>query len=66
MLLIKESHLAEKISWVEIGENNLFAITIVFNHHCDRTLDNVVESIPLITGVDNGAFSRVATSVAVG
>ena len=66
MLLVEEAHFAKKITWVEVGENNLFAVAIVFNHHRDRTLNNVIQGISMVTGIDNGAFRRIAASVAVG
>src|SRR5690625_7666758 len=59
------SHLTEEVPVVEVGDNHLFAF-IVLNQYGDGASNNVVQRVAFITGVNNSAFGRLATSMTVG
>jgi hypothetical protein len=66
MLLVKKTHFTDKVAGIKVGENHFLAVAIVFNNDGHGSFDYIVEGVTLISRVNNGAFSRVATAVAMG
>src|SRR5690606_11604393 len=64
VLLVEQAELAEEIPGIEIGDDDLAAI-VILDQHGRRTLDDVVEGIAGVAGVDQSASRRVAASAAV-
>lgn len=62
--LFEQTHFTEKISGVEIGDNNFLAI-IVFENDRNRTLDYVIQRIALVTFIDDSRAIRITFAMAM-
>jgi hypothetical protein len=65
-LLVRDEqpHFAEEIARVQIGQYDLTAV-LILDEHGDRALDDVVQHIGFIAGIDDDALRRVPAMVAM-
>ena len=64
-LVVKQAHLAEELSLVQIGQHHLVAV-LVLDHHFDRAIHDVVEAVRHVAGVDHDGLARYGAYAAVG
>src|SRR5690606_6251081 len=63
-LLAEQTHLTEKGARVEEDEDDLVTV-LVFHQYRHRTLDDVVDGIRLVAGIDDSGLRRIAAPVAM-
>src|SRR5690606_33990055 len=59
-----QPHFAEEVAVVEVGDDHLAAV-VILDQHRDRALDDVVEGVAGVAGVDDGRLGGIAPPVAV-
>ena len=62
--LLKQSHLVEGASGIQVGDDNFLAFTI-FEANGNRTLDDVMQDIAFVALINNGGSIRVTLAIAV-
>lgn len=63
--LIKQAHLAEEVSGIQVGDDNFLAF-IIFEDNGNRTLDDVIQGIAFAALINNGGSIRVTLAMAMG
>ena len=63
--LLKQAHLAEGVSGIQVGDDNFLAF-IIFEDNGNRTLDDVMQGIAFVAFINNGGSIRVTLAIAVG
>src|SRR5690606_4281949 len=63
-LLVEEPHLAEELALVEVREDHLVAV-LVLDHHFDGPVDDVVQHVRQIAGMDHYRLRRHRSDPAV-
>ena len=62
---LEQAHLTEEVAFIQVGHDHLTAI-VVLDHHRHGALEDVVQGVRLVTGVDDGALGRVLSAMTVG
>ena len=57
-VFLEQAHFTEEITGVEIGEHDFVAV-LVLDHYADRTVDDIVQRLRFIAGVDDRAARRI-------
>jgi hypothetical protein len=63
--LFKQAHLPKKITGVQISNHHFLAVIVLENDR-DRTLDDVIQGIALVTFIDDGCAIRVSFAMTMG
>ena len=56
-LLVEKTHFAEELTLVQVRQHHFVAVFIL-DHHLDRSVDDVIQHIGQITGVDHNCLGR--------
>jgi hypothetical protein len=63
-LFVEEAHLTEELSFVQVSQDHLVAV-FVLDHDFDRTVDDVIQNIRQVAGVNHYSFLRYRPYAAI-
>ena len=63
-LLIEQTHFTEELPFVQVGKHHFVAV-FVFDHDFDRTIDDVIQDVRQIAGVNHDRLGRDGTHTAI-
>ena len=63
-MFLEQAHFAEEVARVQIGEDDLVTV-LVFDDYADRTVDDIVQRLRFVPGVNDGAARGVLFDMAM-
>jgi hypothetical protein len=63
-IFLEEPHFTEKISRIQVGEHD-FVTVLVLDNYADRTVDDIVQRLRVVPGVNDGAARGVLFGMAM-